>query len=157
MAIRGVRRPSIKKKKKMELEDAAEGMDISGKIIFDCETCATGKMTQCRNRETDKKAAEKLGLIHCDLAGPINPLARQGSRYAKCFVDDYSGAMMVYFLKQKSDAAATTERVLADCAPFGCVKWIRTDNGTEFTSAEFRFLLVKNQIKQEFSVPYSPH
>ena len=84
-------------------------------------------------------------------------IERQGFRYAICFVDDYSDAMMVYFLKPKSDTAAATERLLADCAPFGCVKRIRKDNDTEFASAEFRFLLVKNQIKMEFSVPYSPH
>ena len=64
---------------------------------------------------------------------------------------------MVYLLKQKSDTVAATERFFADSAPFGSVKRIRSDNAGEFTSAEFRSLLVRNSIKQEFSAPYSPH
>ncbi|KAK3883860.1 hypothetical protein Pcinc_011828 [Petrolisthes cinctipes] len=89
--------------------------------------------------------------------GPIDPPAREGFKYAITFVDDYSGVIMVYFLKHKSDTVAATERFLADSAPYGHDKKIRTDNGTEFTSAEFRSLLVKNCIKHEFSAPYSPH
>ena len=34
---------------------------------------------------------------------------------------------------------------------------MRSDNGTEFTSEDFKSLLIKNRIKQEFSAPYSPH
>ena len=116
----------------MKLEGVVEGMNISGKMNFNCETCTMGKMTQYRNREQDKRTTEKLELIHCDLAGPIDPPAREGFRYAIYFVDDYSGAIMVYFLKNKSDTVAAMERFLADSAPYGSMKRIRTDNGGEF-------------------------
>lgn len=98
----------------LKLEDVVEGMKISGKMSFDCETCTLGKMTQYRNREPDKKATKRLELVHCDLAGPIDPPAREGFRYAISFVDDFSGVIMVYFLKHKSDTVAATERFLAD-------------------------------------------
>ena len=62
------------------------------------------------------------------------------------FVDDYSGAIKVYLLKNKSDTVTATERFLADAAPYGTVKRFRTDNGTEFTSSEFKNLMVKNHI-----------
>lgn len=132
-------------------------MHISSKVDFDCETCTKGKMTQYRNRNQDKKATNILELIHCDLAGPIDPPAREGFSYAMSFVDDYSGVIMVYLLKNKNDTVAAMERFLADSAPYGSVKRIRTDNGGEFTSAEFRSFLMKNHIKHEFSAPYSPH
>ena len=64
---------------------------------------------------------------------------------------------MVYFLKQKSDTTVATERFLADTAPCGSIKRIRSDNGTEFTCKEFRSLLIRNQIKHETSAPYSLH
>ena len=114
-------------------------------------------MAQFRNRVPDKRAERSLDLVHCDLAGPIDPVAKDGFRYTLSFVDDYSGIIMVYFLKQKSDTAETTARFLADVAPYGTVKCIRSDNGTEFTCEKFRSLLVKNQIKHEKSAPYSLH
>ena len=45
------------------------------------------------------------------------------------FVDDFSGIDMVYFLKQKCDTVNATEIFLADTAPYGKVKTIRSDNG----------------------------
>lgn len=145
----------------IKLENVVKGMHISnissGKKDFECETCIMGKMSQYRNRAPDKRATRNLELVHCDLAGPIDPIARDNFKYAISFVDDYSGIIMVYFLKNKSDTVAATERFLADSSPYGNVKRMRTDGGTEFTSGDFRSLLVKNRIKQEFSAPYSPH
>lgn len=63
----------------------------------------------------------------------------------------------MYFLKAKSDTTKATERFLADTAPYGSVKCIRSDNGTEYTSKEFQELLNKNGIRHETSAPYSPH
>ena len=110
-----------------------------------------------RNRKPDQRATDSLDLVHCDLAGPIDPVARDGFRYALSFVDDYTGIIMVYFLKQKSDTLEATEKFLADVAPFGKVKRIRSDNGTEFTGKYFKALLRRNSIRHETSVPYSPH
>ncbi|KAJ8358742.1 hypothetical protein SKAU_G00152670 [Synaphobranchus kaupii] len=45
----------------------------------------------------------------------------------------------------------------ADTAPYGKVKCMRSDNGTEFTSRDFQTLLRKNGIRHETSAPYSPH
>ena len=65
--------------------------------------------------------------------------------------------MLIYFLKAKSDAVQATEKYLADVAPYGTVKCIRSDNGTEFTNKEFQELLKKNKIRHETSCAYSPH
>ena len=140
-----------------KLPNVVNGMEIGEKQEFYCGICAEGKMFQYRNREADRRATHQLELVHCDLSGPIDPVAKGGFRYAICFVDDFSGLFVVYFLKQKSDSIAATEKFLADTAPYGSVKRLRTDNGTEFSNSEFRTLLIKNRIKHEFSSPYSPH
>jgi len=114
-------------------------------------------MTQFRSREPDARASAPLELVHTDLAGPITPTGRDGFRYAISFIDNYSGMICVYFLKHKSDAVAATKRFLADVAPYGTVKRLKSDNGTEYTSKEFQLLCDEYCIKHERSAPYSPH
>jgi transposase InsO family protein len=153
----------------LKLENVVEGMKITGKKKFECGICIEGKMTQYRSRNSDRRATTTLELVHCDLAGPVDPIAKDGFRYALSFIDDYSGLIMVNFLKQKSDTTRATKRYLADIAPYGSVesieestpfssvKRLRSDNGGEFTSKEFESLLVESHIKHEKSAPYSPH
>ncbi|CAB3996098.1 Retrovirus-related Pol poly from transposon TNT 1-94 [Paramuricea clavata] len=76
-------------------------------------------MCQFRNRSPDERATAPLDFVHCDLAGPIDPVGRDGFKYALSFVDDYSGIIMVYFLKCKSDTPEALQQFLADAAPFG--------------------------------------
>ena len=141
----------------LKLEAIVEGMKISDKSEFKCEVCIMGKMTQSFNRQSDTRATESLELVHCDLCGPIQPVSMNGYRYAMSFVDDYSGANTAYFLRQKCDAIEATRKFLADCAPIGKLKRLRTDSGTEFTNDNFRSLMLKHGIKHEKSAPYSPH
>ena len=139
------------------LEAAVDGMKISNKDKFNCPTCILGKMTQSRNREPDQKATQRLELVHCDLAGPIDPISLGGFKYCMSYVDDYSGVIKIYLLKQKSDAVLAMKSFLAETAQYGSIKRLRCDQGTEFTSNVFKSLLIENKIKQEFSAPYSPH
>ena len=142
------------------LEKVVEGMNIiSDKQNGnkDCDVCIQSKMTERRSRIPDKKATRVLDLVHMDLAGPIDPVAHDGFRYALCCVDDFSGLTMVYFLKEKSDTSHAFEKYLADITPYGTVKRIRTDNGGEFISKQFDLIVIKNKIKHEKSAPHSPH
>ena len=65
------------------------------KIVDDrqceCAICTQGKMCQSRNRKPDEKAKEPLEFVHCDLAGPIDSVAKDGYKYALSFADDYTG------------------------------------------------------------------
>lgn len=143
-----------------KLPKVVEGMIIKGKTekpVPPCDVCIQGKFVQSRNREADTRAKEVLNLVHTDLAGPIDPISIDGHRFALSFTDDFSSAVFVYFLKSKSDTVCATEKFLADTAPYGKIKCIRSDNGTEFMSKEYQSLLNKNGIRHETSAPYSPH
>ena len=59
----------------------------------------------------------------------------------------------VYFYKQFDPE----KHFVADITPYGSVKRLGSDEGTEFTSNAFTTLLVENKIKHEMSAPYSPH
>src|SRR6218665_981184 len=111
----------------LKLESVVDGMKITDKSEFQCDVCILGKMTQSFNRQSDIGATKPLELVHCDLSGPITPVARSGFRYmyAASFVDDYSRACTVYFLRQKRDGIHATEKFVADCAPIAEVKRLR--------------------------------
>ena len=122
-----------------------------------CAICVQGKMCQFWNRKPDERAKEPLEFVYCDLAGPISPVPKDGFRYALSLVDVYTGINTVYFLKQKSDTIEATEKLLANTAPFRKIKCIQSNNGTEFTSQNFKSLLRANAIEHEMSALYSPH
>ena len=98
-----------------------------------------------------------LELVHCDLSGPIDPVCIDRFRYAINVTDDYSGLMMACFVKQQSDTFEATRNFLADVSPFGQVKCIRSDNGSEYVSREFQACPRNQGICHENSAPYSPH
>ena len=140
-----------------KLEGVVEGMRVTNYEEIECMLCTEGKMCQMRNKSPDERAKAPLDFVHCDLAGPIDPIGRDGFKYALSFVDDFSGIITVYFLKSKSNAPEALQHFLADCAPVGKVKRLRSDNGTEFMSQHFQSILRENKIKHETSAPYSPH
>lgn len=143
-----------------KLEKVVEGMTIRGKHDRSnqiCEICIQGKFTQSRNRQADAKATTVLELVHTDLCGPIELADKDGYKYVIAFTDGYTGMIFPYFIKAKSDTTKATEKFIADVAPYGKIKCIRSDNGTEFTRQEFQSLIRSNGIRHETSAPYSPH
>ena len=103
-------------------------------------------MSNDRNRTLDCKATKILALVHSDLAGPIQPLAKDGYKNVINFIDDYSGLTMLYFLKHKSNTLLATTNYQADIDTYGYVKFVQTDNIMEFSSEPFQSLLVLNRI-----------
>lgn len=144
----------------LRLQKVVNGMQIKGKAMKpdkECEICIQGKFVQTRSRDPDTRAGEPLQMVHTDLAGPVSNESIDGYKYVQSFTDDYSNAVFVYFLNTKNDTVQATEKFLADTVPYGTVKCIRSDNGTEFMSRDFQTFLRKNRIKHETSAPYSPH
>ena len=140
----------------LKLESVTKGMNISDKKDFNCEVCVKSKMTQTINRAPDARARAPLNLIHLDLTGPIEPVS-DGFKYVLGCTDDFTGIVIPYMLKNKSDTPKAFEKFIADTRPYGDIKCVRSDGGEEFSSEIFGALLIKNKIKHEKSAPYSPH
>eukprot|EP00794_Sanderia_malayensis_P005796 gene5796-6493_t len=104
------------------LTKIVNGVKINDTNDFDCETCILSKETKIRYRGADVRAKERFELVHTYLAGPTDPIAKDGFRYVIIFVDDYSGCNFTYFLKKKSDVMKATNKFLADINPYGRVK-----------------------------------
>ena len=71
-------------------------------------------------------------------------------------VDDYSGFVSHYFMRNKSDATQAAAQFFADVSAIGTVKVLRTDSGGKYTSNKFSDLLVKHVIKHEMRAPHTP-
>ena len=141
-----------------KLEGVVDGLKISDRDSkFFCDICCRGKLphsTVCK--KPDARARKPLDLVHSDLSGAVEPVAKDGHKYCICFVDDFSGMMFHYFLKHKSDTTRATARFIADMAHIGSIKRLRTDNGGEYVGADFKDLLIQHSIKHEFSSPNTP-
>ena len=63
-----------------KLQSVVNGLNITNSDECTCEICIRGKMCQFRSRIPDKRAQKPLEFVHCDLAGPIDPVARDGCK-----------------------------------------------------------------------------
>ncbi len=97
-----------------------------------------------------------LELMHTDLCGKTTPEGINGELYAKLLTDDYSGAIWVSCMSQKSEVPKSTRNiVLADQKLTGKkVVTIRTDGGKEFTMANAKKFLDENCTVLDEIPPY---
>jgi transposase InsO family protein len=94
------------------------------------------------------QAKERLELMHGDLCGPVTPATPGGRRYFLLLVDDLSRYMWVVVLGSKGEATK------AECGRK--LRVLRTDNGSEFTTAEFTSYCVDEGVQCHYSAPYNP-
>ena len=101
---------------------------------------------------------EQLELVHGDLCGPVTPVTPGGRRFFLLLVDDAMRFMWVSLLTAKSITAEAIKCVQAE-AEKACghkLLVLRTDNGREFTAAEFAEYCADEGITRHYSAPYSP-
>ena len=74
------------------------------------------------------------------------------------FIDDYSRKCWIYFLKQKSEVAATFEefKALVENQAQTTIKVFRIDNGGEYISKAFQDFYKQNGIIHKLTTPYTP-
>ena len=59
------------------------------------------KQPKVRNRTPDVRAKEPFELIHTDISGPIDPIAKDGFKYAIIFTDDCSDNVYLNVYSQR--------------------------------------------------------
>ena len=72
--------------------------------IETCESCLHGKMTKTPFVGQSERASELLGLIHTDVCGPMNSVARGGFQYFITFTDDLSRHGYIYLMRNKAES-----------------------------------------------------
>ncbi|UYV82166.1 hypothetical protein LAZ67_21001203 [Cordylochernes scorpioides] len=126
-----------------------------------CTVCMESKMKKLPfsiSSNKDKRASYPLELIHSDVVGPINPRSKGGSNYFVTFIDDFSHYTVVYFMKNKNKVLEKFKEYKNFVENFHerRIKTLRSDNGKEYCNSAFDWLLTKNGIRRQLSVPRTP-
>ena len=123
-----------------------------------CKGCVKGKNTKKTFPSSESKAKGILEIIHSDVCGPMSSNSLSGYAYYVSFIDDFSRKTWIYFMKNKDEVFGKFKefKALIKNHTEKKIKMIRSYNGGEFTSNEFKELCKEAGIKREFSTPYNP-
>jgi len=104
------------------------------------------------------KSAGILDLVHSDVCGPMSSVSLGGCDYYVTFIDDHSRRTWTYFLKTKSEVFKRFQefKALVENQIGRKIKVLRSYNGGEYTSTEFRDFCTQEGIRRQLIVPYNP-
>ncbi|KAJ4718835.1 Retrovirus-related Pol polyprotein from transposon TNT 1-94 [Melia azedarach] len=105
-----------------------------GSLNKACEVCFRAKHPRDKFPLSDNKATIIFEKIHCDLWGSYKHSSSCGARYFLTLVDDFSCAVWVYLLVDKTEVFRMLMSFIAiiERQFFQNIKVVQSDNGTEF-------------------------
>jgi len=145
--------------KKLKVRDIVKGIEFSTTTNkFQCDVCDLNKIHVQPFQPSKHRETEVLSLVHSDICGPMNVESLGGSRYFVTFIDDYSRYTEVTMLHKRSDVlkAFKNYKRRVENQTGQRIKKLRTDNGREYLSNEFKKFLEDEGIARQLSVEYTP-
>lgn len=139
-----------------------DGLECTGSLSksdFDlCEVCCEGKQSRLPFNNKGRRASAVLEVIHGDLCGPMEVTSLGGSKYFMVLEDDFSRMVFIYFLEHKGQVFEKFKEFKAytENQQGKKIKIFRSDQGTEFSSNEFRNFYKKNGILHQQTNAYTP-
>jgi hypothetical protein len=104
------------------------------------------------------RAKEPLGLVHCDVHGPVKVQTISGYCYWASFIDDHTRFRAVIPIKRKSDTFAAFQqyKAWAEKKTGQKIKILRDDKGGEYMSKEFNQFCINEGIERQHTVRNRP-
>jgi transposase InsO family protein len=123
-----------------------------------CKGCALGKNTKGSFTSSDSKSKGILDIIHSDVCGQMMVPSLGNFVYYVLFIDDYSRKRWIYFLKVEDEVFNKFQefKALVENLSGKKIKILRSNNGGEYTSNEFKDFCKEARIKRELTTPYNP-
>ena len=149
----------VRNLQRLARDKLVDGFDYdASKDISFCEPCVEGKQHRSKFPARSKRAEGLLDLVHSDLCGRMNAKSLSGGEYFLTFIDDKTHYVWVYILKRKDQVFKQflDWKVMVEKSTGRKLKCLRTDNGGEYTSAEFDEYLKTEGVRHELTVPKTP-
>ncbi|GJR01352.1 retrovirus-related pol polyprotein from transposon TNT 1-94 [Tanacetum coccineum] len=121
-----------------------------------CPSCQLGKSKKSSHPlKTVNTNTEILNTLHMDLCGPMRVESINGKKYILVVVDDYTRFGWVRFLRTKDETPEVIKKfiILTQRALNATVRYLRTDNGTEFVNKTLTEFYESVRITYNTSVP----
>jgi transposase InsO family protein len=116
------------------------------------------KVNTSHNYQNINRSKGILDIIHSDVCGHMTVPSLGNFVYHVLFIDDYSRNKWIYFLKAKDDVFNKFQEFkdLVENLFERKIKILRSDNGGEYTTKEFKYFCREASIKRELTTPYNP-
>jgi hypothetical protein len=136
--------------KRLSAKGMVRGLSSLDYVEQFCDVCVLTKQRRLLfPQQSSFRAKERLELVHGDLCDPVTPATLRGRRYFLLLADDLSRYMWVVILGSKGEAANAIRRAHAAAEECGRkLRVLRTDNGSEFTVAEFASYCVDESVQR---------
>ncbi|GKA41289.1 retrovirus-related pol polyprotein from transposon TNT 1-94 [Tanacetum coccineum] len=124
-----------------------------------CSACQIGKSKKHTHKpKTENTNLKVLNTLHMDLCGPMHVQTINGKKYILVIVDDYSQFTWVKFLRSKDETLEVVTKFLKQIQVGlnKTVRFIRTDNGTEFVNKTLSNYYESVGIFHQKIVPRTP-
>ena len=123
-----------------------------------CEFCVFGKQHRVSFSKPSTKKENLLELVYSDVCGPMEVESLGRNKYFVTYIDDASRKVWVYLLKTKDQVFKTFQEfhAMVERETGRSLKCLRSDNGGEYTSQQFRDYCAKHGIRHEKTVPGTP-
>ncbi|GJQ94925.1 retrovirus-related pol polyprotein from transposon TNT 1-94, partial [Tanacetum coccineum] len=124
-----------------------------------CLACQLGKSRKATHKpKMINTIMEVLHTLHMDLCGPLRVQSVNGKKYILVIVDDYSRFTWVKFLRSKDETPAFVINLLKQLQVSlnKIVRFMRTNNGTEFINKYLTDFYESIGITHEKTVPRTP-
>ncbi|GJU56894.1 retrovirus-related pol polyprotein from transposon TNT 1-94 [Tanacetum coccineum] len=124
-----------------------------------CSACQLGKRRKATHKpKMINTIMEVLHTLHMDLCGLLRVYSINGKKYILVIVYDYSWFTWVKFLRSKDETPAFVIKLLKQLQVGlnKTVRFVQTDNGTEFVNKDLTDYYVSIDITHEKTIPRTP-
>jgi hypothetical protein len=141
------------------MQQISTGLPMGILVQLDqCKGCPMGKYVKSTFHEKENRASVILERIDTDVCEPLSVASTAKHKYYVIFVDDFSHKCWIFFMQKKDQTFSKfcEFKELVDKESRNQVKALRSDNGGEYISNEFKEFYNKEEIQRELIAPHNP-